>query len=192
VWPWVRASLAVLTAVALLAGCTPTDDSGPPGPDGPANAVLSVTTIGSRLPSSTRNRLESQVSDVLAAYVVGAFLGDYPRQDFLGGFDRFTSGAAKLAVADIDALTASGFEKVTAVRATRLDARLSFLAPDDRAVGASAWVDFAFDVAQGGSTVKVRLTGRLALGLVDGTWAVFGYSLVRDDSDALPVEVSSS
>ena len=35
--------------------------------------------------------MESEVSDVLAGYVVGGFLGDYPRDDFVDAFADFTS-----------------------------------------------------------------------------------------------------
>jgi len=175
------AARAALVAIVLVTACTPTDESEPPGPDGSANAALTVTTIDpGRLDDGTRARMESEISDVLAGYVVGGFLGDYPRRDFVDGFSDFTGGLTEEAVGtDIDALTVAGFEDVTSVRATRLDARLSFAVVDRNVVGASAWVDFAFDVAAEGSTTKATLMGRISLQRDDGAWAVFGYDLLR-------------
>lgn len=186
------AVFAAVLATGLLVACT-AEESHPPPDAAPENAALEVNTIpASRLDEKTRNRLEAEVSDVLAGYVVGGFLGDYPRSDFVRGLADFSSGVARSAGADIDLLTAARFADAAAVRATHLVVDLSFLVPDDREVGASAYVDFAFDVEHpDGSTQPITLTGRFALGVVDGEWSFITYDIVRDDGNGLPTEAVS-
>ena len=96
-----------------------------------------MTTAGpARIDEDTRARLESEVSDVLADYVVEGFLGDYPRGDFVQGLADFTNRAAELAVADIELVTALAFRAgQLGDGPTDLDAQLSFLVLDGEAVG---------------------------------------------------------
>jgi hypothetical protein len=174
-------SVALMLAGTLAVGCTPTEDSRPPDkPPGPQNAALTVSSIDKeKLSDDTRARMESDVSDLLAGYVVGAFLGDYPRDDFVDGFADFTGGATEDAVRDIDVLSVAGFQEVTSVRATALDSRLSFFVDGRRVTGASAWVDFGFVVQDGETSRRVTLSGRFVLQREGGDWAVFGYDLER-------------
>jgi hypothetical protein len=173
-------AVAGLAAVVLLTACTPGEESRPAPQGGPQNAALTVATVDpGRLDDETRAEMESEISDVLAGYVVAGFLGDYPRDDFVDGFADFTGGATEDAVRDIDALTVAGIKEVASVRATRLHSRLSFLVEGRRVVGASAWVDFAFEVEGDGATTRETLRGRLVLQLEDSEWAVFGYDLRR-------------
>jgi hypothetical protein len=192
--PGPRGLLTGVLVVVLVAlsssGCT-SDSSDPPRQA--HNAALRVTTVpGSHLDESERAQLESEVSDVLARYVQAGFLGTYPRSDFVQSFAGFSSGAAEQAVGDIEVLTASRFKDATSVRATGLDVALSFLVVKGTAVGATAWIDFDFDVHEDGARRTAALVGRLTLDRGDGHWSVFGYDVRRDDSDALPAEVSSS
>jgi hypothetical protein len=176
---WATACAGLAGALVLVA-CTPSEEPRPPPQDDPTNVALTVETVEPGvLDDEARATMESEVSDVLAAYVVGGFLGDYPRDDFVDGFTDFSGGATQYAVRDIDALTAAGFEDVTSVSATRLDSRLAFLVDGRRVIGASAWVDFAFAVAAGGTTSTEMLKGRLVLKREDGAWAVFGYEVLR-------------
>ena len=188
------AGLAAALVGALVVACTPTDESDPPGQSDPDNAALTVTTKGAgRMGDDLRAQMEAEVSDVLAGYVVGGFLGDYPREDFVDAFADFTSRATQFAAADIDVLTASRFEDASAVTATALDAKLYFFVRGQAVVGASAYVDFDFDVDgddDAGSTTA-SLTGRFSLGHTDDGWQVFGYDVLRDDSDAVPAEATS-
>jgi hypothetical protein len=185
---WIAALMAAVVAATVVAACT-ADESGPPDPDTPADAALRVTTLpGADLDEETRARLESEVSDVLANYVAGSFLGDYPRGDFVQGLADFTNIAAEQAVADIELVTASRFAQAGSVRATGLEAELSFLVLDDEAVGVTAWVDFEFEVEDDGNATTATLKGRLSLDRRNERWAVFAYRLLRDDSDALPTE----
>ncbi len=54
----------------------------------------------------------------------------HPRTGYIQALDGFTDGAAELAARDLDVLTASGVEDLTAVRATRLDTDLSLYVVD--------------------------------------------------------------
>jgi hypothetical protein len=177
-----RSLVGAATTVLVVTACSPTDEAGPPATEGPASVAMTVTTIDKgALDDDTRARVESEVSDVLAAYVVHGFLGDFPRDDFVNSFADFEGGLQREAVGtDIEALTVAGMGDVSAVRATRLSARLSFA--DDRSgqvIGTSAWVDFAFEVQAGDVTTHTKLAGRFNLGREDGAWSVFGYDLVR-------------
>jgi hypothetical protein len=186
------AGLAAVLVCGLGAACSPSDDSKPPGQETPDNAALTVTTAGpARMDDDLRARMEAEVSDLLARYVVQGFLGDYPRQGFVDGLADFSSRATKYAAADIDVLTGSNFERATGVRATALDAELHFLVRGQVVVGASAYVDFDFEVAEDDEASTASLSGRLTLGRSDDGWQVYGYDVVRDDSDALPAEATS-
>jgi hypothetical protein len=185
------ALVAGFVASTLVAGCT-TDESGPPEPDQLQDAALRVTTLPvAGVDEETRAELESEVGDVLAGYVVGSFLGDYPRGDFVQGFADFTNRAAGYAVVDIEQVTAVRFADATSLRATRLEAELSFLVLGGEAVGATAWVDFEFEVVDEGEVTTATLTGPISLDRRGDRWAVFGYRLKRDDSDSLPAETVS-
>ena len=135
---------------------------------------------------------ETDVGDVLSHYLVEGFLGDYPREDFVGAFDAFTGGAASSAARQLDLLTANRYRDASDVQATRLDARLSFLVDGRDVVGASAAVRFAFEATGAdGDTSAFTLEGRILLDEVDGTWSVFGYDLVRDDPGQVDAEATS-
>ncbi|HQR25910.1 MAG TPA: hypothetical protein PLP61_02620 [Nocardioides sp.] len=180
--------LAVTMIVPLVTSCSATEA----GPDAPSAVPLRVSTVrGSGLDEGDRARLESEVGNVLARYLEAGFLGDYPRSDFVQSFADFTSGSAEQAVGDIDVLTAARYAEASSVRATDLEAALSFYVVSGEAVGATAWVHFAFDIDDRGPTATATLDGRLVLDRQDGRWSVFAYDVRRDDSDALPAEASS-
>jgi hypothetical protein len=173
---------------ALVTACTGEKST----PEVPSTAALRVTTHrGSGLDQAARARFESEVSDVLAGYVAAGFLGDYPRADFVQSFADFTSGAAEQAVGDIDVLTAARFAQASSVQARDLGADLSFYVVDGEAVGATAWIDFTFDVDDKGTAKTAALEGRLVLDRRNDRWSVFGYDVHRHDSDVLPTEASS-
>jgi hypothetical protein len=169
----------------LVAGCADSSPSEPPATAAPVALEVEVASCAGRAGEEARTALESDVGDVLSAYVVDGFLGDYPRLGFVRSFDSFTGAAAASAVRDIELLTASRFARSSSVRATRLEARISCLADDDGGdvVGATAQVAFDF-VARGGDTgtQPFGLRGRFMLVREGGEWAVFGYDVARDDS----------
>jgi len=184
--PRTRWWLSVAATVAMLAGCT----ADPPEStdDGPEPAALEVRVVScsGRADDDTRAAIEAGIGDTLSTYVVGAFLGDYPRDDFVRSFDVFTSGAARLATEDIDLLTASRFSEAEQVTATSLRARISCLVDGDDVVGASARVMFDFEAREKGAEAPrpFSLRGRLLLSRESSTWSVFGYDVSRDDVPA--------
>jgi hypothetical protein len=184
--------VVVLAMLALVAACT--DGTAPPGSPSPSPSVaLSVETVNGAedIDESRRTAMETAIGDVLSGYVTHAFLGDFPRQEFVPAFESFTSGAAQRAARDIDRLTATPVQDATAMRATRLDARLSFLVLDGEEVGATAAVKFAFEATMDdGATRPVLLQGRFMLEEDGGEWSVFGYDVALDDGASLAAEVS--
>jgi hypothetical protein len=174
---------AVVACVVPIGACTDeTDDPTPPG-DGPKSVALqlSIGPGADDLDTSTRDELQNDVGAVLSTYVVDAFLGDYPRDDFVKALDAFTSGVTPKAATDLEELTGAGFKDADTVVASRLAASISAFAPGRDALGASAHVDFAFAVTENGSTRQVTVQGRLMLTPVDGQWKIFGFHVKTDD-----------
>ena len=186
-----RTTGGAVVVMTLVSGCstgTPPDDPRPPGSD---PAALRVETVAGadRLDETTRTELEGAVGDVLSTYVVGAFLDDFPRQDFVRSFESFTSGVARTAVRDIEQLTAVRVQDATAVRATDLEARLSFLTQGHTVHGGTATVHFAFEATmEDGTTRPLVLDGRFMLDVEEGTWSIFGYDVALDDGAPLDAE----
>jgi hypothetical protein len=147
-----------------------------------------VAHVAGRLPAASRQQLVAEVGRTLASYLDGAFLGGaYPRSDFDGSFDAFTSGAATSARRDETLLTNRTLGPTTDhVRATRRTASLSVLAPAGRAAGVTAAVDVVLLVDRGTRPARrVHLHGRLLLTpRADGSWAIFGYDLARSTAPA--------
>jgi hypothetical protein len=170
--------------VAALGACTGDDDE-PPPPDQPTDDVALELSMGpgsSGLSTEARDQLQNDVGAVLSTYVVDAFLGDYPRADFVNALGTFTSNFADRAAEDLELLTGAGFGPgVESVSATRLTASISSFAPDQDVVGATALVDFAFDVDKNGQTRVFTRQGRLMLLPENGKWKIFGYDLTSGD-----------
>jgi hypothetical protein len=185
---------AAVAVAALVAGCsrgTPPDEEGPSPAE---SAALRVQTVSGaeHLDEQTRTEVEGAVGKVLSDYVVGAFLGDFPRQEFVGSFEDFTSVAARKAARNIDRLTAAKVRDATEVRATDLDARLSFLTQGGEVHGGTAKVHFAFEATmEDGSTRPLVLDGRFLLDADDGTWSIFGYDVMMDDGGTTSAEAES-
>lgn len=187
------AALAATVTVLAAAGCS----GGPPDEPDPTQAqpvALRVETVtgADRLDEDTRTEVEGAVGEVLSAYVVQAFLGDFPREEFVRSFESFTSEAARDAAGDIDRLTAAGVPDATAMRATELDAGLSFLTTGRTVHGATAKVHFTFEATtEDGSTQPLTLDGRFLLVAEPDGWSVFGYDVRFDSGDGVPVEAES-
>lgn len=189
------AAAAVLVVAAMLAGCSagvPPDE--PDRPDRESVALRVQTVHGAeRLDEGTLTELEGEVGDVLSGYVVNAFLGTYPRERFVQSFESFTSGAARSAAArHIDRLTAAGVRDVTGVRATELEARLSFLTQGGTVHAGTASVHFAFEATmEDGTTRPLVLDGRFLLDADTDTWSIFGYDVAFDDGSGVKAEARS-
>lgn len=173
-------ALAALVLVVGAAACT--DDGEEPPPADRTDHVALELSIGpgaGDLSTQARDELQNDVGAVLTSYVVDAFLGDYPRDDFVQALDAFTSGVVDQAAADLNLVTGAGFGKgVQGVTATRLSATISSFVPKSDVVGVTALVDLAFDVeAADGTTSELIRRGRLMLMPDDGEWKIFGYDL---------------
>ena len=188
----VLAGALVTVLLVGFAACSG-DDSSPPGPDEPADVALQVVSVKTRgIDEETRTRLESEVGDVLASYVVEGFLGDHPRDDFVRALSDFSTGLADDGGRDLTTLTLAETPAIAAVRATRLKANLAFFNPGGDVVGASAFVDLDFDLTfEDGTTRQVTRTGRFSLGRSDGVWQVTGYKICCSDAAAVQAETTS-
>jgi hypothetical protein len=188
-----RATGAAALLVSLaLGGCTSEPPDPPESQPSSESAALRVRTVhgDTNLTPSARADAEGAVGDVLSAYVVRAFLGDYPREDFARAFESFTGDLVREASVDLDQLTANRFREAKAVRATRLGADLSFLVQDSDIIGATAFVRFAFEATVDGEERPLSLRGRLMLVEDDGAWSVFGYDVRTDTGEAVEAGVS--
>jgi len=178
--------LALLLTVAALwlttgSGC----DDDPAEPDGPepqsVPLELTLGTGSADLAPDASDQFQNDVSETLSGYVVSAFLGDYPRTDFVQALDWFTSDGAEVAAPDLDYLTGKAFEDADSVVATKLSARLAPFAPGAQPAGVSAAVEFSFDITESGDTSSVTLTGRLMMVPEADGWRIFGFRVRRSD-----------
>jgi hypothetical protein len=185
------ASLALLVCLTAVA-CTPNQPA-EPSPSTPESAALRVRTVhvAGSMDADARADAESAVGDVLSGYVVRGFLGDYPREDFLGSFDSFTGDLAEKAAGDIDQLTANRLGDAESVTAKKLDADLSFVVLGSGSLGATASVRFEFEATVDGEQQPLGLRGRLMLVEEDDTWSVFGYDVRTHTGEAVEAGVTS-
>ena len=185
------ASLALL--VCLTAAACTTDQPTEPSPSTPGSAALRVRTVhvAGSLDADAQAEAESAVGDVLSGYVVRGFLGDYPREDFVGSFESFTGDLARRGVRDLDALTANRLGAAESMRATRLDADLSFVVDGSDMVGATAAVRFEFEATVDGEEQPLGLRGRLMLIEEDDIWSIYGYDVRTDTGEAVQAGVTS-
>jgi hypothetical protein len=186
------AALAVAALALLAAGCSAGGPPDEPDPPQSQEVALRVETVAGadRLDEDTRAEVEAAVGELLSAYVVDAFLGTFPRQEFVRSFESFTSVAARDGAGHIDVLTAASARDATAVRATDLEARLSFLARAGTVHGSTATVHFAFDATmEDGSTRPLVLDGRFLLVPEGEGWSIFGYDVALDDGAPVDAEL---
>jgi hypothetical protein len=188
------AALAVAVTVLAATGCSPDGPPDEPDPPQTQSVALRVEAVtgADRLDEGTRTEVESEVGEVLSDYVVEAFLGEFPREEFVRAFESFTSEAAREAAGDIDLLTAAGVPDATAMRATELDTRLSFLTQGRTVHGTTATVHFTFEATmEDGSTRPITLDGRFLLVAEPDGWSVFGYDVRFDDGAGVTAEAES-
>jgi hypothetical protein len=192
----VRPALATALAGALLAttGCSGGHDladldgpqSEPAAAEATPDAAPALPTratvrsvVGGKLDEKTRERLKTQVTEVLDRWVEAAYLGDYPRTDFDDAFAVFTASVREQARGDRRLLTnATVGERVDGVRATRRRLVIDVLADGDRAAGVTARFKLGLQLT-GQVERRERVTGDLYLTYQRGAWRVFGYDVTR-------------
>lgn len=180
---WAASVAGVALGAGLVAGCF--GDSGTPPKPEPTTAApmaLRIETVygAERMSERARTDLEAAVGDVLSEYLVRAFLGRNPREDFVRAFSSFTPRAAASGATDLDLLTAAPLRRASSVRATRLGARLSVMAAGRDVLGATAHIRFGFEAEVAGEeSRRFDLSGRLLLLENEGRWRVFGYDVAR-------------
>lgn len=148
---------------------------GPP----PVATTAELGEVVGRLSGPRRARLQTQVSEVVDAWIDAAYLGAYPRTDFRDAFPGFSEGAAADARSD-RALMSNQSLGADLAEVVALQRRLSIdaLASRGRAVGVTARVVLRMRLS-GEVNRKEKVAGRLFLTYRDGTWQVFGYDVTR-------------
>ena len=139
----------------------------PPPSDGPESVALelSLGPGADGLTTEARDDLQNDVGAVLTTYVVEGFLGDYPRDDFVGVAGLVHQWRRQRGRRRTSSRSPARDSR-TPRRSWRPGSRPASppSRPVGKAVGVSATVDFAFDVTEGGSTTEeVTLRGRLML-----------------------------
>ncbi len=88
---------AVLLVSVALGGCTAEQPDRPISQSSAESVALRVRTVhgDTNLTPDARAEAEGAVGDVLSDYVVRAFLGDYPREDFVRAFESFTGSLVR-------------------------------------------------------------------------------------------------
>ena len=179
----------VLTAAALLAGCSDGDGDEPePAPSAstaiPADAEVvtevSFGEVAGRLPRAERDRLAADVRTVVDGWFDAAYLdGTYPRADFAGAWPGFTQGAAARAKRDADLMSNRDIgAEIDGVEPVDRAVRIDVLAADRKPVGVTAHVRLRFDTV-GDPAKRVRVAGRLFLTERKQGWRVFGYDVTK-------------
>jgi hypothetical protein len=169
-----------------VAGCDSGDDiaghrDGAPsdhGVDPPeVSTMVTLQHVGKTLDAVHRAKVKDGVTAVVDPWLDGAFLGDFPRQDYAGAFAGFTEGAAVDAERDLDLLSNQSIaDQIDSATATRRRVRLNVFAPDGHPRGVTAHVVLEFATA-GDLKESMRVRGDLYLAKDKGEWKIFGYDV---------------
>ena len=188
-----RTAAAVALTVLLgvpLGACS--GDDGDPGAARPGGASSGATegpppvettakmgNVTGQLSGARRARLVTQVTDVVDGWIDSAFLGDYPRSDFVDAFPGFSEGAADDARTD-GALMSNKPLGADLTEVVALQRRLSVdaLAVKGRAVAVTARVVLTMRLS-GEVNRKERVAGSLFMTYREGGWQAFGYDVTR-------------
>jgi len=182
---------AALLAGAALTGCTGDDSDSSTGPasTGPTISLtrpsvplkVTVRKVRTDLTAKERNRLRTDAAQPIESWFAGAYLGEYPRDDFADGFEGWTARAAELAERDRHTTTnATLGPEVLAVVADAQSADLYVFAEKGRPGGATADVTLRLtEQRESGELVKIAVTGSVYLTRTGAGWKIFGYDLSR-------------
>jgi hypothetical protein len=188
--PAVRATLATLVSLVLVAALGACSDDGPDpdeseAPEATGEVAPGITTtatigkVSGRLPRADRAPLRQRVTEVVDAWIDAAYVGgDYPRSDFGDAFRVFTQDARRLAEGDRRLMSNAGLgDRVDSVTATARKLQIDVLAAKGRAVGVTGRFVLVLDL-DGEVRRTDRIAGRLFLSYHRG-WRVFGYDVKR-------------
>lgn len=188
-----RRSAAPSAALALLLGgtvaCTGDDsgdspDSKKPGSMSASEALqeepihTTVERVSGSLDKARRDDVKDGVNAAVDRWFEGAFLGEFPREDYAPAFAGFTPGAREDAIADLTLLSNREIEdRIDSVVVGNRRVRLDVLAPQGRPHGATA--RFVLDFFTHGELEKhLRVRGSLYLINQEGEWRIFGYDVI--------------
>jgi hypothetical protein len=186
---------AVLALLAGAVGCDAGDDisgdeeapqaGSSQATDTPEVAtVLTLQHVGDRLDAAHREKVKDAVTPVVDSFFDGAYLGDFPRDDYAAAFSAFTQGAAADAQRDLDVLTSASLsDRIETATATKRRVTLDVLAVHGHARGATAHFFLDFDTT-GDLEESLRVRGELYLTKTDGAWTVFGYDVDEPEVQA--------
>jgi hypothetical protein len=168
------------------AGCDSGDDiagneDGSPSDHGTdAPEVVTVTTlqnVGKKLDLEHRTRVKVGITEVIDPWFDGAFIGDFPRDDYADAFVGFTEGAAADAQGALDVLSNEPIaDQIESATATRRRVRLDVFAFDGHPRGATAHFVLIFTTS-GDVEETLRVRGNLYVAKDKGEWKIFGYDV---------------
>ncbi len=183
-----RLALVTCTAILLggvLAGCSSVNapggadslaGSGQEGAVRPLRMPTIVTRVLGDLTDAERRQVATEAKQVITGYVEAAYLHQRPSDGYRGSFPGFTKGARALALDDTGIVSDRSFGGAV-VSPRGGTAYLSVVAPEGRAVGATARVSVDLAVDDSERTRRVTVSGRLLLTPRSDRWRIFGYDL---------------
>ena len=194
---WRTSTATALLVLALAAGGCSGRDGDDDASDTPSPTTTAqpappevkirarVATVAGELPRQRRRAVARDVGRVVDRWFEAAYVGgDYPRSNFRHAWPGFTVGARDLARRERK-LTSNAVlgARTDSVRAIAKDVRVDVFSPKRKPAGATARFRLVFRTA-GDAERRVRVSGRLVLTRVKGTWRVFGFDVQRS---AIPV-----
>jgi hypothetical protein len=188
----VRAAVATVTSVALVAGLGACSDGGSESPGGDEGTSAtdraapgiptkaSMGEVKGRLNRDRRKQLKRRVTKTVDRWIDAAYVaGDYPRTDFSDAFAIFSKDAAALAKRDRGQMSnAKVGDRVDSVTAKRRRLRIDVLAHNGAAAGVTGRFVLVLDL-DGEVRRTDRIAGNLYLTYTGKKWQVFGYDVKR-------------
>ncbi len=180
-----QAACASFVLGAALAGCSSGEagDRSADAADAATRAVVRplrlptvVTRVLGDLSEEQRRKVALEAKQVISGYLEAAYLHQRPSSGYRGSFPGFTKGARALALEDTGIVSDRSFSDAE-VRPRKAIAYVSVVAPQGRAVGATARVSIDLAVADSERTRRVTVSGRLLLTPRPDRWRIFGYDL---------------
>ena len=139
--------------------------------------MTTLQNVGKKLDLEHRERVKEGITEVIDPWFDGAFLGDFPRDDYSDAFVGFTKGAAADAQGDLDILSNEPIaDQIESATATKRRVRLDVFAFEGHPRGATA--HFVLDFTTSGDVEEtLRVRGDLYLAKDKGEWKIFGYDV---------------